>query len=178
MITAEEPQKIVAARLGPPIVVGLGEQEQFIASDIPPILEHTRNVVFLDDRQLAVLTPAGAALSTLEGETLEIEPQRITWDPITAEKGGYKHFMLKEIHQQPEAVRDSLVGRMQRASSTVELPELGLDRDLGNNIRKPLSARLWDLLVRLASRQVLDRRAGRTYRWKPTTAANFDTASR
>ena len=136
VITAEEPQKIVAARLGPPIVVGLGEQEQFIASDIPPILEHTRNVVFLDDRQLAVLTPAGAALSTLEGETLEIEPQRITWDPITAEKGGYKHFMLKEIHQQPEAVRDSLVGRMQRASSTVELPELGLDRDLGNNIRK------------------------------------------
>jgi len=138
VVSADGPQKIVTARQGPPIVIGLGEGETFVASDVPPVLQYTRDVIFLDDGEIATVTPDGVTLTGLDGSAVEPEVQRILWDPVTAEKGGYRHFMLKEIHQQPEAVRDSLVGRVQRTEGTLQLPELNLDAELARGMQELL----------------------------------------
>ncbi|MGH7534700.1 MAG: glutamine--fructose-6-phosphate transaminase (isomerizing), partial [Gemmatimonadales bacterium] len=125
LLHRDEPQTLVAARRGPPLVVGLGEGERFLASDIPALLPHTRDFLFLDDGDVVTVTPGATTITDATGAAVARAPQRITWDPVQAEKGGYRHFMLKEIHEQPRAVRDTLLGRMDLEAGEVNLEELG-----------------------------------------------------
>ena len=124
IMSADEPEKIVAVRQGPPIVIGLGQNEYFVASDIPPILYHTRDLFFLGDGEMAVLSRDGVSVTDFEGNFISPNVQRITWDPIMAEKGGFKHYMLKEIYEQPRAVRDTVLGRVSQTTGRVYLDEM------------------------------------------------------
>ncbi len=127
VMAKDHPDEIVAIRRASPMIIGLGEKENFVASDIPAILEYTRDIYVMEDGEMAVLRRDGVECFTLDGEPVKKEVYHVTWDAVSAERGGYPHFMLKEIHEQPRAVRDTLRGRVSDDLSRVELPELGLE---------------------------------------------------
>jgi glucosamine--fructose-6-phosphate aminotransferase (isomerizing) len=129
VIDEKEEGKIVGVKKDSPLCVGMGDGEYFIASDVPAFLNYSRDVMFLDDGEMVVLTEDGALVTTIEGSPVHKKVTNITWSPGMAEKGGYKHFMLKEIHEQPRAISDTLRGRFDLESGAVNLQEFGLKED-------------------------------------------------
>src|SRR5256885_8215532 len=139
VVAAAAPDRLIAAKHGAgSVVVGLRRGEMFIASDIPAILSHTRDVVILEDDEVAVVTAAGVELSTLAAEPVQRDPVRILWDPIMAEKGGYRHFMLKEMYEQPRAITDTFRGRIAPETGSIVLPDLSLDPGTARSIPRVL----------------------------------------
>jgi glucosamine--fructose-6-phosphate aminotransferase (isomerizing) len=138
LMSADEPDKIVCARIGNAggVVIGLGEGENFIASDIPAILEHTRRVVFLESHQMAVVRSDKVEITNLDGDPLSVQVNTISWDTAAAEKGEYRHFMQKEIHEQVRSLTETLAGRVDFNTNSVSLPELHLTPELANRINK------------------------------------------
>ena len=137
VVAAAAPDRLVVAKHGAgSVVIGLGQGETFVASDIPAILAYTRDMIILEDEELAVVTADGVELTTLEGRPVERAPVRILWDPIMAEKGGYRHFMLKEIYEQPRAITDTFSGRLALDTGDVLLPDLNLDAAAARAIQR------------------------------------------
>ena len=133
VMSSREPDKIIAARIGNAggVVIGLGENEMYVASDIPAILDHTRRVVFLESHQMAVINQHSLSVQTLKGETVDFEVNNIAWDPIAAEKGEYRHFMQKEIHEQVRSLTDTLAGRVDFDEGRIRLPRAQTNREPG-----------------------------------------------
>jgi glucosamine--fructose-6-phosphate aminotransferase (isomerizing) len=123
-ISTEDKEKIVAAKSGPPTVIGMGEGEYLVSSDINPLLSHTQDVVFLEDREMAIIRKDGVEFRDFDGKSLEKQPEHLAWNPLMVEKKGYKHFMLKEIFEQPQVLRDTFEGRISLDSGTVNLGEI------------------------------------------------------
>jgi len=138
LMSADEPDKIVTARIGNAggVVLGMGEGENYIASDTPAIMDHTRNVIFLESRQMAVVTRNTVTIETLDGAKVKPQVHTVSWDPIAAEKGEYRHFMQKEIHEQVRALTDTLAGRVDFATGKIRLPDLKLTEELAKKIEK------------------------------------------
>jgi glucosamine--fructose-6-phosphate aminotransferase (isomerizing) len=138
VFSSREPDKIIAARIGNAggVVIGRGEGENYIASDIPAILEHTRQLIFLESRQMAVVTRDDIRISTIEGTAVAPQYSTVAWDPVSAEKGEHRHFMQKEIHEQVRSLTDTLAGRVNFVDGTIRLPELNLTPEKAQAIRK------------------------------------------
>ncbi|MDH5508340.1 MAG: glutamine--fructose-6-phosphate transaminase (isomerizing) [Anaerolineae bacterium] len=138
MFSAQEPDKIIACRIGNAggVVIGFGQDEMFVASDMPAILEHTREIVFLESHQMAVVTKDGADIRTLDGQPIQYEIQTVSWDPVAAEKGEYRHFMQKEIHEQVRSLTDTIAGRVDFEAGKIILPQLNLTPEYANQIEK------------------------------------------
>jgi glucosamine--fructose-6-phosphate aminotransferase (isomerizing) len=130
VLAADSPKTIVAARNGPPLAIGFGDGEYLVASDVPALLDHTQTVYFLRDGEMATLKPEGVRVENFKGETAAFTPIQITWTPAMAEKGGYRHFMLKEIHEQPRAIQDTIFGRVSFDSGRVFLDEANLPAEV------------------------------------------------
>jgi glucosamine--fructose-6-phosphate aminotransferase (isomerizing) len=136
VMSREEPGKIVGARNGSPLVVGVGHGENFVASDVCAMLRHTRQVVYLADREMAVITPEGVRTTTIENKSIEKEVEEITWDLEMAEKGGYEHFMLKEIFEQPRSIENALRGRLVEATGDAHLGGLNLSEEKLRSLKR------------------------------------------
>ena len=138
LLSADEPDKVVAARIGNAggVVLGLGEGENFLASDTPAIMDHTRRVIFLDSRQMSVLSRQDVHIETLDGAEVTPHVHAVSWDPVAAEKGEYRHFMQKEIHEQVQAVTDTIAGRVDFARGEIRLPDLKITKELANRINR------------------------------------------
>ncbi len=136
VLSTAEPDRIIVAKNASPLVIGIGEGETFAASDIPAILQHTNKMVFLDEGEIATIDADGARIETLPGDPVSREVTTITWSPVQAEKGGYKHFMLKEIHEQPRAVEDTLRGRVSVETGEVAAELIGLDDSAAQRVRR------------------------------------------
>ena len=138
-MSSKEPDKIIAARVGNAggIVFGIRENEHFIASDLPAILKHTQKVVFLEPQQVAVVKAKSLQITDLDNNKITPQIQVVPWDPISAEKGSYKHFMEKEIHEQVRALTDTIAGRVDlNNGQNIRIPELGLTPEFANQIQK------------------------------------------
>lgn len=134
VICKDHPDEFIAMRKSSPLIVGLGDGENFVASDIPAVLEYTRDIYVLDDGEMAMIRRDGVECFTLDGDPVEKEVYKVTWDAVSAERGGYDHFMMKEIHEQPKAIRDTLTGRLDETAGQVKLPELKLSTQEINEI--------------------------------------------
>lgn len=138
VMSSLEPDKIIAARIGNAggVVIGIGEKEMFVASDIPAILDHTRRMIFLDSHQMAIVSRDNVRVSTLDGKPVQLQEHSISWDPVAAEKGEYRHFMQKEIHEQVRSLTDTLAGRVDFEEGVIRLPQLNLTLQLAKRIQK------------------------------------------
>lgn len=138
IFSSREPDKIIAARIGNAggVVIGIGDGEMFVASDMPAILEHTRRVIFLESRQMAVVRRDGVETKTIDGQLINLEIQNVSWDPIAAEKGEFRHFMHKEIHEQVRSLTDTIAGRVDFENGRIQIPDLRVTAEFAKRIKK------------------------------------------